>query len=203
MKGFSGCTFLLLLLVAGSCKPEGYTLRLPDQGVVSPDTTQARYRIGAFSLTDQQGKPVTREDMRGKVVIFNFFFTFCPTICPTTMANLKQVQADLADRPEVLILSATLAPWYDQPDTLLAYAANMGIRYPQWRLLTGNKDLIYRLSAESCHIGGMETPTAPGGIDHSPYAAIFDDQGWLRGLYTVTDPEEVEKLIDHAEKLLP
>jgi protein SCO1/2 len=118
------------------------------------------------------------------------------------MSNLKRVQAAFADNNHLLLLSPTLAPWHDSSDTLRAYGQNMGILYPQWRLLTGNKDLIYQLSAESCHIGGMQTPTAPGGIDHSPYAALFDKTGLLRGLYIATDPAEVDKLIEHAEELM-
>lgn len=200
---FSAIWVAGIVALFAACQPKPYTLRLPDGQSGTPDTTQANFRIQKFALDDQTGKTIIREDLRGKVVVFNFFFTACPTICPTTMGNLKAVQAQLGKHPELLMLSASLTPWHDTPDTLARYAQGMGIRYPQWRLLTGNKDLIYQLSVESCHIGGMmDSPTAPGGIDHSPYVALFDKTGLLRGLYTATDPAEIEELIDDAEALM-
>jgi len=178
-----------------------HSLRLPDGRVETPDTTQAAFRLPAFSLTDQLGKALGESDVRGKVVVFNFFYTFCPTVCPPSMHNLHRVQAAFAGNANVQMLSATLAPWHDTVDTLALYGQREGINPATWRLLTGDKKLIYGLSVSICHIGGMETAMAPGGIDHTPHVALFDAKGRLRGLYLATDEEEIAKLIQHAATL--
>jgi protein SCO1/2 len=76
--------------------------------------------------------------VRGKTVVFSFFYTRCEGICPAATANLVKVQALLGERlgREIFMYSISLKPREDTPRALTDYAAEYGIR-PGWTLLTG------------------------------------------------------------------
>ena len=60
------------------------------------------HAIGAFSLTDQYGEPFGRDQIRGKIVVANFFFATCRTICPDMSEQLRRVQKKFSGDPDVL-----------------------------------------------------------------------------------------------------
>src|SRR3954470_20655880 len=53
---------------------------------------------GRFSLTDQYGKPRTDRDFRGKFMLVFFGYTYCPDVCPTTLAVEAEALDDLGPR---------------------------------------------------------------------------------------------------------
>src|SRR5688572_12452152 len=54
-------------------------------------TDTAWHKVKEFSLVNQEGKRVTWDSLRGKIIIANFFFTRCPTICPGLTRNMKRL----------------------------------------------------------------------------------------------------------------
>lgn len=50
-----------------------------------------------FTLINQHGDPVTAEDLTGKPAILYFGYTYCPDVCPLTLAELSQVATRLGD----------------------------------------------------------------------------------------------------------
>ncbi len=59
------------------------------------------HKIPDFSLTNQLGKEVGWNDMAGKVVVADFFFTNCPTICPRMTINMKRLQDGITNAKKV------------------------------------------------------------------------------------------------------
>ena len=55
------------------------------------------HRLADFSLTNQMGKTVSWKDMSGKIVVADFFFTHCPTICPGLTRNMKRLQESITN----------------------------------------------------------------------------------------------------------
>ena len=101
-------------------------------------------------LITQDNKPVHFFDdlLRGRTVIINFMFTTCTGICPSMTANLAKVQTLLGDRSgkDVNIISISVDPAIDTPQTLKQYATKFGVK-PGWSFLTGNKadvDVVLR-----------------------------------------------------------
>ena len=47
--------------------------------------------VGSFQMKDQAGQAVTEKDWKDKIVVVDFFFTHCPTICPKMTKNLKRM----------------------------------------------------------------------------------------------------------------
>lgn len=99
----------------------------------------ADYKVPSVTLLREDGKPVKlpAELDDGRVVVLNFVFTTCGTICPVMSQVFSQLQERLgADRNKVHLVSVSIDPENDRPARLAEYAK----RYhagPQWRLYTG------------------------------------------------------------------
>ena len=59
-------------------------------GKVSTDTVW--HHVKNISFTNQLGKQVSLDDLRGKIIVIDFFFSHCPTICPGLARNMKKLQ---------------------------------------------------------------------------------------------------------------
>ncbi|MFZ5792402.1 MAG: SCO family protein [Pseudomonadota bacterium] len=95
---------------------------------------------GPFSLTDQDGRPVTDADYAGKWKLVFFGFTSCPEVCPTTlnqMALTLKALGPLAD--EVQPLFITVDPERDTPAVLKSYTEAFDARITG---LTGTPEQI-------------------------------------------------------------
>lgn len=175
--------------VANFPGPEGSKLRymLNEDGEV--------HTLPDFSFTDQQGKVLTKKDVEGKVLIANFMFTRCPSICPDMSTQLKRVQEEFKANPDVLILSHTVDPEYDTVQVLDEYAQAYGAKYGKWYMLTGPKPVLY----EQARAGfKLPVPQGDGGPDdfvHSDKLVLLDKKGRIRGFYSGTDPLKVDTLM--------
>jgi len=149
-------------------------------------------RVGEFQLVDTQGAPFGSGDLDGRPWIANLFFTRCGAICP----QLMSATAGLAERlvaaraPEVRIVSITVDPEHDTPETLRAYEKARSIDPTRWSLLSGSTEAVTAVVALGLRLGAG-TPTAgPGGlidIAHSGKLVVVDGGGCIRG-YFDTDP---------------
>ncbi|MFI1771854.1 SCO family protein [Thalassobellus citreus] len=137
-------------------------------------------KVPAFSFTNQDGKIITNKDYEGKVYVVEFFFTTCPTICPRMNANLIQVQNAFKDFDNFGVASFTINPDYDTPEILKAYADTYGVTNPNWNLMSGDKDAIYKLSNTGFNIYVGEGDESAGGFEHSGNFALIDKNGFIR-----------------------
>ena len=111
----------------------------------------SRYRscgstIDAFFFTNQLGKQVTENDVKGKVYVASYFFTTCKGICPEMNANLKKVYEKFKDEKDFLILSHTSDPAVDSVPRMRQYAEALGADPNKWIFLTGRKDSLYNMA---------------------------------------------------------
>ncbi|MCR8669519.1 SCO family protein [Aestuariibaculum sp. M13] len=137
-------------------------------------------KVPSFSFTDQNGKTITNEDYLGKVYVVEFFFTTCPTICPRMSKNLVQVQNSFKDFDNFGVASFTINPAYDTVEVLKEYATQYGVTNPNWHLMTGDRDDIYKLSNEGFNLYSAEDENAAGGFEHSGNFALIDKSGFIR-----------------------
>jgi protein SCO1/2 len=137
-------------------------------------------KIPAFSFIDQNGNTITNEDYLGKVYVVEFFFTTCPTICPIMNRNLVSVQNYFKDFENFGVASFTINPEVDTPEVLKAYAEAYGINNPNWHLMTGNEDAIYKLANEGFNLYTAKDESVEGGFEHSGNFALIDKEGYIR-----------------------
>ena len=131
---------------------------------------------GPFQLEDQNGKPFTDRDMKGRPHLVFFGYTHCPDVCPTTLFELSELIKKLgpdADRAGVIFI--TVDPERDTPAVMKDYLSNFD---PHLRGLTGNPAAVasalrvYRVYAK-------KVPLKDGDytMDHTAVVYLMDKDG--------------------------
>ena len=137
-------------------------------------------KVPKFSFTNQNGETISNKDYEGKVYVVEFFFSTCPTICPRMNRNLIQIQNTFKDFENFGVASFTINPDYDTPEVLKSYADQYGVTNPNWHLMTGDKEEIYKLSNEGFNLYTAEESDVAGGFEHSGNFALIDKNGFIR-----------------------
>lgn len=153
-----------------------------------------------FNLQNQYGKNIDPTQWEDKIIIADFFFTHCPVICPKMKKNLLRVEAAFKSDADIEINSFSVDPERDSVEQLKKFASKFGIN-GNWNLLTGDKIDIYRLARNSFRIVATDGDGGESDFIHSEKFVLLDKQKRIRGYYTGTDEEEVNKLIKDIKKL--
>ena len=193
-------TYLAALAITAVCATvtaasSGTALRrpsppLPEYGIVP-----------AFTLRDHRGQPLTREDMTGSVWIADFIFTRCAGQCPLMTERMTQLQRQLSGEPDLRLVSFSVDPAHDTPETLAAYARRSGAG-PRWRFATGPMDAVRALVQDGFRLGMSEEGTEAEPITHSVRLVLVDRQGRIRGYYDAMEESAVARLTEDARRLL-
>lgn len=158
------------------------------------------HEIQAFELINQDGKISNINEWNNKIVVVDFFFTHCPSICPKMTTSLKKVQKAFAEN-EILISSFSVDPERDNTEQLKWYSGKFGINTANWQLLTGDKKDIYKLARNGFMIVATDGDGGPNDFIHSEKLVLVDKQKRIRGYYDGTSEKEVNTLIQDIKKL--
>lgn len=164
-------------------------------------TDTVYHSIADFRLLNQDSVFIDNQTFDNGVYIANFFFTHCPSICPTMQRNLLKVYEKYKGDERVRFLSHSIDFRYDSPGVLKAYAGKLGVTNDQWQFVTGSKAEIYGLS-DSYMVYTKEDADVPGGYDHSGHFLLVDQNRHIRGAYDGTDDAQVQLLFHDLEILL-
>ena len=160
------------------------------------------HRILPFTLLNQKGDTIRKEDIAGQVLVVDFFFTRCATICPMLTSNMKRVQDLVLQDDRVRLMSHSVTPVADSVSVLAAYAEAKGVNADRWWLLTGDKTEIYRLARQSYFAALDEGDGGFQDFVHTENMVLVDTLGRLRGFYDGTDLDEVNDLVRDLSFLL-
>jgi protein SCO1/2 len=155
---------------------------------------------GPFSLTDQNGIVRTEKDYRGKYTLVFFGYTYCPDVCPTTLAVMSAALDKLgAQANRIVPLFITVDPKRDTPEKLKSYLSS----FPRFVGLTGDTKDIAAVAKEY-RVYYREHPAENGGeytVDHSGVVYLMDPGGAFIANYSLeTSPEAMAA--DLAKKTL-
>ncbi|WP_258098730.1 SCO family protein [Marinoscillum pacificum] len=198
---------LAIYLLGCNTKPSEVTMPYYTQADFTPrwieGNTDTIHRVADFALTNQDGQTISNADLKGKIYVTNFFFTICPTVCPRMTNNLQRIQEAFAQDVEVLLVSHSVMPWMDSVEVLKEYAMENNIDASKWHLLTGDKDLIYRLGRQSYFAdeGFGKSVTDIDDFLHTENIVLVDEQQHIRGVYNGTLPLEMTRLIEDIHRL--
>jgi protein SCO1 len=131
---------------------------------------------GPYVLTDQNGAPRSDRDFHGRWVLLYFGYTFCPDVCPTTLAKMSAALGKLGTQADRFVpVFVTIDPARDTPSVLKTYLAAFG---PQFVGLTGKPADIARV-AHSYRVYYAKHPLAGGNyaMDHSSVIYLIDPNG--------------------------
>mgnify|MGYP000424246182 FL=1 len=192
---------VFVFLVVLGCQQEKKLPFLGPKEVLKQGDT-LYHKIPDFKFLNQDSLWVSQKDMAGKIYVADFFFTTCPTICPTMKTQLLRIFDKFAEDDRVRILSHTIDPEYDGVRVLKEYAKKLNITSPRWNLLTGKKTDIYRLGEKSYMVTAQEDANEEGGFVHSGAFILVDQNRHVRGIYDGTKEEDVNHLIEDMTLLL-
>ena len=157
--------------------------------------------VPVFQLTDQDGKSLTLDDLKGKIWVANFIFTRCKGPCPLTTLRMSELSRALKKtHGDVQLISFTVDPEYDTQPVLNEFAKHMGANPDNWRFLTGSSQSIQDIVVKGLLQPLLKDPD--GTPAHSSRIVLVDRLGWLRGYEEGTDPEVVQKLMVDIGELL-
>ncbi|SEM64398.1 protein SCO1/2 [Pseudomonas sp. ok272] len=162
-----------------SGKGQGDPTALIDAGIIL--LPQSRH-LPDVQMTNQDGQPVMINELKGKWSVLFFGYTFCPDICPTTLAQLRQIKselpADAVDKLQIILVSVD--PHRDTPQQLKQY---LGYFDPQFIGLTpaSVEDLQKVANAVSIPFIPADTSKPNYTVDHSGNLAVIGPDGTQRG----------------------
>jgi protein SCO1/2 len=131
---------------------------------------------GPFTLTDQNGKPVTDNDMKGKPFLVFFGYTHCPDVCPTSLFEISELMHALGkDADKTRAMFITVDPERDTPAVMKDYLSSfdshlIGATGSRQEIDAAEK--VYRVYAQ-------KVPTGNGdySMDHTALIYLMDKQG--------------------------
>ena len=196
-------SILFLLLIVGCAEKTEIDI-LPIYGnkefVEGVDIDTVYHTIPAWSFQNQYGYTINSNSYLGKIYVVDFFFSHCPTICPSMTMNMVKLQKLTKDL-NVGFVSFTVDPKKDSSERLLWYQDAFGINGENWNLLTGNQSLIYQLGVNGFLVPNQEDALAPGGFLHSEKMMLIDAKSRIRGYYDGTDEDQMKVLLNDIRKL--
>jgi protein SCO1/2 len=165
-------------------------------------TDTAWHKLPDFSLTNQQGEKVSWEGLKGKVVVADFFFTHCPTICPRLTTNMRWLQQSINNSqrvgdktPDFLhFLSFSIDPERDSVQRLKQWADRFQVNPEQWWLLTGTKKEIYDMAINEMKIGLVDGQGVDTNFIHTDHFVLIDSNRHVRGYYHGLDTASLQQL---------
>jgi len=195
--------FLLLAIVGLALfwHPASDPRPLPGAGGISELALVDRPAGGDFTLDGPHGE-VSLRDFRGRLVLLQFGYTYCPDICPTALVVVAQALAELSpeERARIQVLFVSVDPERDDVQRLAAYTAFF---HPEILGLSGS---IPRLAEMASRYGAMfirQENVSAGGyvIDHTASTYLVDAVGRLVAVLPhATAPEQ---LLAEIRKHLP
>jgi protein SCO1/2 len=131
---------------------------------------------GPFNLIDENGKPITDQDMKGRPFLVFFGYRHCPDICPTTLFEMSEVMRALGkDADRVGALFITVDPERDTPAGMKDYLSSFD---PHLHGATGDAKAIDAV-VKAYRVYAKKVPADNGdySMDHTALVYLMDKQG--------------------------
>lgn len=154
-------------------------------------------------LQNQLGNTVSLYDKPGKIIVADFFFTGCRSICPRLTANMFKLQQSFirggdirkkVDTSIVQFISFSIDPLRDSVPVLKDYADRFHVNHDNWWMLTGSRDSIYKFAFEELKVDKFsEEPVSPDFV-HTSRFVLIDKAYKVRGYYNGLDSVSLSKL---------
>jgi len=177
-------SLLLVLTIAGCRSPESAPPKsAPGQPVAMPD----------FSLTDQHGQKLRRDDLIGHVWVADFIYVQCSVICLLQSRRMTELQAKMRGR-DVQFVSFSVSP-DDGPSSLQKFAKQVTTAdQDRWRLLVADKAAFPNL-ATTLGIARSPEEAARLEIHLWPSFYLVDRKAVVRGIYPAFGDEAQARIL--------
>ena len=154
---------------------------------------------GQFQLIDQNGKPFSDANLKGKWHLIFFGYTHCPDACPTALNEMSLALDRLGiKRDEVGVVFITVDPERDTPDVLKSYVQSFDAPIVA---LTGSPEAVAQ-AAKAYRVFYAKHPRADGDydMDHSAVIYVMNPEG--RFTATFTPDSSADAIVQRLQKLI-
>ena len=154
------------------------------------------HHVKNISFTNQLGQQVSLYDIKGKIIVMDFFFTRCPTFCPGMARSMKKLQDSFKknDTSIVQFLSVSIDPVHDSVPQLRKFADRFNASPDNWWFVTGDKKEIYDFALQEVKASVADTEIDTGFI-HTQLFFLLDREKIVRGWYDGFDSAAQQKLV--------
>lgn len=162
--------------------------------------------VGDFTLTKQDGQPLSAAALQGKVWVANFVFTSCTAECIVLSKRMSNLEKRFAENSDVAFVSFTVDPGTDTPERLEKYA-KLYDAGDQWAFLTGNRGELETIIKDKFLLPVAQTSEEATALQqatliHSDRFAIVDRKGVVRAYVHGMDPAAETHAMQIIERLL-
>jgi protein SCO1 len=170
-------------------------------GRVKTDTIWHSVKNMAF--TNQLGKTVTLDSLKGKILVIDFFFSRCPTICPGMAKSMKKLQGSFTNSKDSIVqfISISIDPEHDSVPQLRKFANRYTSNHDSWWFVTANKKDIYDFA-----LNELKASVADADVDtafiHTENFFLLDRDRVVRGWYNGFDTVKQAKLVSDIPLLM-
>ena len=153
------------------------------------------HKVRNIHFINQMGRPVSLYDLKGKVVVIDFFFSRCPSICPRLAQRMKRLQDSFVKNDSIVqFISISIDPEHDSVPQLRKFADRFNVNHDTWWFVTGDKKDIYDFALHE-----LKASVADSDIDtafiHTENFFLLDSSRIVRGWYNGFDTARQEKLV--------
>jgi protein SCO1 len=153
------------------------------------------HKVKNIQFTNQLGNRVDLDSLHGKIIVLDFFFTRCPSICPGLARSMKRLQNSFAKNDSIVqFISVSIDPEHDSVQHLRKFADRFNINHDTWWMVTGNKKEIYDFA-----LNEIRANVADPGVDtafiHTENFFLLDSNRIVRGYYNGFDTAAMTKLV--------
>jgi protein SCO1/2 len=157
-----------------------------------------------ITLTNQLGQQVSlNNDLPGKVLVIDFFFTNCETVCPQLTTNMRLLQNAFRKTFKIeggfdtiaQFISISTDPQRDTVAALRAYADRFKVNHDKWWFFTGDRQAIYDFARNELGVY-LQPDEGVEALTHTEKIVVLDRDRHIRGYYNGMDSADVKRCAD-------
>lgn len=175
---------------------------LTEGGETIYDTTY--HKVADLRLANQFGDTISlNKDLSGKIMVVNFFFTSCPTICPKLTTHVKMLQNAFGKNKVkntndsiVHFVSISIDPDRDSFQAIRQYADQYNVNHDHWWFLTGDREKVYDYAHDELRVVMGAGGSGAGESLHTQKLVLIDRDRYIRGYYDGLDTAELRRCAD-------
>ncbi|MEO6668020.1 MAG: SCO family protein [Ferruginibacter sp.] len=167
------------------------------------ETTDTIWRhVKNISFTNQLGKKVSLDELHGKIIVIDFFFSRCPSICPGMAKSMKRLQDSFVKNDSIVqFISISIDPENDSVQQLRKFADRFSANHDSWWFVTGDKKEIYDFALKQVGASIADTNVDTAFI-HTTNFFLLDSNRVVRGWYDGFDSVKQQQLVEDIPTLM-
>lgn len=161
------------------------------------------HKVKNMQFTNQLGKTVTLDSLKGKILVIDFFFSRCPSICPGLAKSMQRLQRSFINKNDSIVqfISVSIDPEHDSTKQLRNFANRYTSNHDNWWFVTGNKKEIYDFALHELKASIADTDVDTTFI-HTENFFLLDKERVVRGWYNGFDTVKQARLVQDIPLLM-